>query len=120
MVGTGRDSRDQGHGSVDRASTMVDTLRQRVLGRPKALEAALARLFGEHAVLVVASPAPTFAYDPHYLSLREGATGSPSFTVVNREGDTPTAVLADLVAAAGAQARIANGTLPDCLIATVD
>src|SRR6266496_885329 len=39
------------HGSVDRVSTMVDTLRQRVLGRPSALEAALARLFREHAVL---------------------------------------------------------------------
>ena len=32
--------------------------------------------------------------------------------MVNREGDTPTAALADLVASAGAHARIVDGTLP--------
>ncbi len=105
------------HGSVDRVSTMVDTLRQRVLGRPSALEAALARLFRDHAVLVVGFSGADLAYDPQYLSLREGAAGSPSFTVVNREGDTPAAALAELVGSAGAQARIVDGTLPDCLIA---
>lgn len=105
------------HGSVDRTPTMVDTLRQRVLGRPKALEAALARLFRHHAVLVVGFSGADLAYDPQYLSLREGAAGSPSFTVVNHEGDTPIAALADLVASAGAQARIVDGTLPECVIA---
>ena len=75
------------HGSVGRAETMVDTLRQRVLGRPKALEAALERLFREHAVLVVGFSGADLAYDPKYLGLRDGAAGSPSFTVVNREGD---------------------------------
>jgi tetratricopeptide (TPR) repeat protein len=104
------------HGSVDRAATMVDTLRQRVVGRPKALEAALARLFCKHAVLVVGFSGADLAYDPHYLGLRQGAAGSPSFTVVNRKGDQPKAALADLVASAGAQARIVDGTLPECLI----
>ena len=105
------------HGSVDRAATMVDTLRQRVVGRPKSLEAALTRLFCNHAVLVVGFSGADLAYDPHYLGLRQGAAGSPSFTVVNREGDPPKAALADLVASAGAQARIVDGTLPECLIA---
>ena len=108
------------HGSVGRTSTMVDTLRQRVLGRPRALEAALARLFRDHAVLVVGFSGADLAYDPQYLSLREGAAGSPSFTVVNREGDTPTEALADLVASAGAQARIVDGTLPECLVAVAE
>jgi hypothetical protein len=85
------------HGSVARTSTMVDTLRQRVLGRPRALEAALARLFRDHAVLVVGFSGADLAYDPQYLSLREGAGGSPSFTAVNREGETPTDALADLI-----------------------
>ena len=85
------------HGSVGRATTMVDTLRQRVLGRPKALESALVRLFRDHAVLVVGFSGADLAYDPQYLGLREGAAGSPSFTVVNREGDEPTGALADLV-----------------------
>lgn len=105
------------HGSVDCTATMVDTLRQRVLGRPKALEEALAQLFRRHAVLVVGFSGADLSYDPQYLSLREGAAGSPSFTVVNREGDAPTAALADLVASAGAHARIVDGTLPECLVA---
>ena len=33
--------------------------------------------------------------------------------MVNREGDPPKAALADLVASAGAQARIVDGTLPE-------
>ncbi len=105
------------HGSVGRATTMVDTLRQRVLGRPKALESALVQLFRDHAVLVVGFSGADLAYDPQYLGLREGAAGSPSFTVVNRAGDEPTGALADLVASAGAHARIVDGTLPECLIA---
>ena len=106
------------HGSVGRTSTMVDTLRQRVLGRPRALEAALARLFRDHAVLAAGFSGADLAYDPQYLSLREGAAGSPSFTVVNREGDAPTDALADLVTEAGPRVRIVDGTLPECLVAT--
>ena len=106
------------HGSVGRTSTMVDTLRQRVLGRPRALEAALAGLFRDHAVLAVGFSGADLAYDPQYLSLREGAAGSPSFTVVNLEGETPLEALDELVSSAGARARIVDGTLPECLVAT--
>ena len=103
------------HGSVGRAETMVDTLRQRVLGRPEALEAALAALFQRHATLVVGFSGADLAYDPHYLRLREGAAASPSFTVVNRAGDEPNAELAELVDSAGDHARVVDGTLPQCL-----
>lgn len=72
------------HGSVERTETMVDTLRQRVVGRPAELESALVRLFSEHAVLVVGFSGADLAYDPHYLGLRAGASASPSFTAVNR------------------------------------
>ena len=106
------------HGSLGQASTMVDTLRQRVLGRPKALEAALLRLFEKHAVLVVGFSGADLAYDPQYLSLRKGAAGSPSFTVVNREGSTPNEAIADLVDSAGPHASIVDGTVPDCLVDT--
>ena len=108
------------HGSVGRTSTMVDTLRQRVLGRPKALEAALVRLFGEHAVLVVGFSGADLAYDPQYLGLRAGAAASPSFVVVNREGSTPTAELVELVDSAGAHAEIVDGTVPECLVETAN
>ena len=68
------------HGSVDRRDTMVDTLRQRVLGRPAALEAALGALFARHAVLVVGFSGADLASDPHYLGLRAGAQAAPAFT----------------------------------------
>jgi tetratricopeptide (TPR) repeat protein len=103
------------HGSVGRAETMVDTLRQRVLGRPQALEAALAALFRRHATLVVGFSGADLAYDPGYLGLRDGAAASPSFTVVNRAGDEPNEALAELVESAVEHARIVDGTLPQCL-----
>ena len=106
------------HGSVDRASTMVDTLRQRVVGRPKALEEVLTSLFCRHAVLVVGFSGADLAYDPHYLGLRRGAAGSPSFTVVNRQGGAPTAALAEMIGSAGPRARIVDGTLPESLLQT--
>ncbi len=104
------------HGSVGQASTMVDTLRQRVLGRPEALEAALLRLFEQHAVLVLGFSGADLAYDPHYLSLRRGAAGSPSFTVINREGGKPTNAMTELVDSAGPHARFVDGIVPDCLL----
>jgi len=106
------------HGSVDRTDTMVDTLRQRVIGRPQTLEAALVRLLREHAVLVVGFSGADLAYDPRYLGLGEGAAGSPSFTVVNRPGSEPHAAMASMLASAGPQARVVDGTLPDGLVET--
>jgi SIR2-like protein len=108
------------HGSVERTETMVDTLRQRVVGRPEELEAALVRLFAGHAVLVVGFSGADLAYDPGYLGLAAGAGASPSFVVVNREGREPTAALAELVGGAGEGARIVDGVLPDCLTALAD
>jgi hypothetical protein len=102
------------HGSVEQPSTMVDTLRQRVLGRPKALEEALARLFGQHAVLLVGFSGADLAYDPQYLGLRDGAGRSPSFTVVSR--GKPKSALAQLIDAAPSNVRDVRGELPDCLV----
>jgi hypothetical protein len=101
------------HGSVEQPSTMVDTLRQRVLGRPKALEEALARLFGRHAVLLVGLSGADLAYDPQYLGLRNGAERSPSFTVVSRGKPKPP--LEELLDAAPPAARPVRGELPACL-----
>ena len=107
------------HGTVGRLSTMVDTLRQRVLGRPKELEAALLRLFTDHAVLVVGFSGADLEWDSQYLSLAAGAAGSPSFTVVNREGGEPREELVKLVAEAGPRARIVDGSLPESLVEVV-
>lgn len=102
------------HGSVDRRDTMVDTLRQRVLGRPAALEAALAQLFSRHAVLIVGFSGADLAYDPHYLGLRAGAQAAPLFTFLNRAGTAPREEIATLAAAAP-RLCIVDGDLPDSL-----
>ena len=104
------------HGSVERPETMVDTLRQRVVGRPTALEEVLIRLFREHAVLIIGFSGADLDYDPHYLGLRDGAASSPSFTVVNRSGTSPPESLAELVDSAGERSQLVDGTLPGCVI----
>lgn len=104
------------HGSVERPDTMVDTLQQRVAGRPAALERALVALFSTHTVVVVGFSGGDLAYDPHYLGLREGASHSPRFLVVNRDGGAPTAAITDLVDAGPPTASIVDGVLPDCLV----
>ena len=100
------------HGSVGRAETMVDTLRQRVLGRPQALEAALARLFsrprGARRRLLRRRP----RLRPAVPRPARRARASPSFTVVNREGGEPTEALAELVAAAGSARASSTARCP--------
>ena len=102
------------HGSVEQPASMVDTLRQRVLGRPKSLEEALARLFGRHAVLLVGFSGADLAYDPQYLGLRNGASRSPSFTVVSRSKPKP--ALEGLLGATPERARGVRGDLPGCIV----
>jgi hypothetical protein len=104
------------HGSVGQPSTMVDTLRQRVMGRPKALESSLIRLFRQHAVIVVGFSGADLSYDPQYLGLREGASHSPSFNIVVRRGSEPRKELADLASDEELRARVVDGNLPDCLL----
>jgi hypothetical protein len=104
------------HGSVGRRSTMVDTLRQRVLGRPQALESSLIRLYGQHAVVIAGFSGEDLSYDPRYLGLREGALHSPSFSIVVRPGSEPRKELADLAADETSHARVVDGTLPDCML----
>jgi hypothetical protein len=99
------------HGTVDRPETMVDTLRQRVVGRPEALERALATIFRRHAVLVAGFSGADLAYDPEYLGLRAGAAESPAFVVLNRFGTEPLDAMAELVTAVP-HARFVDGELP--------
>jgi tetratricopeptide (TPR) repeat protein len=100
------------HGTVERVETMVDTLRQRVIGRPEALERALVTLFARHAVLVAGFSGADLAYDPDYLGLRAGAGATTAFVVLNRAGTEPQAAMAELVAGAGPHARFVEGELP--------
>jgi len=107
------------HGSVERRETLVDTLRQRVQGRPAVLETTLAGLFSKHAVLIVGFSGADLGYDPHYLGLRKGAKQCPSLTVIQRPGEEPKPGLVDLVEVGEDRARWAEGELPGCLVSVV-
>ena len=113
------DSRDviviKAHGCVSEARSMVDTLRQRVKGRPRALEQAISTLIGRHATVVVGFSGADLASRPHYLGLVEGAKTSPLFVGMSRGGTQPSDEMRALVDGAQERGRLVCGDLPDAL-----
>ena len=103
------------HGSADLPDSMVDTLRQRVQGRPESLVRALEELFARHAVLIAGFSGADLAYDKEYLGLRAGAARSPCVVVVTRAGKNPLPAMASLIADCPNAAAL-PGTLPDALV----
>ncbi len=103
------------HGSVEAPESMVDTLRQRVIGRPQALEDALVALLERHHWLVVGFSGADLDYDPNYLGLRQAVGSARGMTFLNRIGTQPRAVIQQLIADYGASSRIIDGALPDAL-----
>ena len=108
------------HGSVERPDSMVDTLAQRVAGRPKVLEDSIAGLLERHACLAVGFSGADLAYDENYLGLRAAAAQAVELTVLNRAGQEPLDAITRLVEAYGPRARILDGELPSALHATLD
>ena len=103
------------HGSVQSTESMVDTLRQRMQGRPEALQPALAELFAAHACLTVGFSGADLAYEPQYLGLRAGAPRSPAFIVMKRAGTDLHPAMSELLAACGPAGKAIDGTLPESL-----
>lgn len=103
------------HGSVEQLESMVDTLRQRVTGRPVALERAIATLVGRHVALVTGFSGADLLERPHYLGLAEGAGKSPFFVWLNLAGTTPSKAATELVAQSGSRAVLADAQLPEDL-----
>ena len=108
------------HGSVEHLESMVDTLAQRVAGRPQALETSITRLLERHACLVLGFSGADLTYDERYLGLRAAAARAVELTVVNRVGGEPLEAMARLVEAFGARGRILDGELPSALGAVVE
>jgi tetratricopeptide (TPR) repeat protein len=100
------------HGSVQHLESMVDTLRQRLMGRPESLERGLIELLKRHHVLFAGFSGADLAYDEGYLGLRAAAKANRGFTCLLRPGDEPTAGMASLKKAWGDNARYLNGELP--------
>jgi tetratricopeptide (TPR) repeat protein len=103
------------HGSADLPDSMVDTLRQRVQGRPESLVRALEGLFARHALLIAGFSGADLAYDKEYLGLRAGASRSPFVVVLTRAGKDPLPAMAALIADCPTASPL-PGNLPDALV----
>ena len=104
------------HGSVERPESMVDTLAQRVRGRPETLNAAIRLLLERHACLTLGFSGADLDYDRHYLGLRSAVATARSLTVLNRTGEKPLDAMTRLVRKFGERGRMLEGTLPEVLI----
>ncbi len=100
------------HGSVEAPESMVDTLRQRLMGRPETLEQSLRALLARHHVLFAGFSGADLAYDPGYLGLRAAADANRGFTALVRPNDVPNPAMAALREAWGAGAAFVHGDLP--------
>lgn len=104
------------HGTVDDINSMVDTMSQRLIGRPKDLQDALEHMYAKHHVLFLGFSGADLDYDPDYLGLRSAAHNNQGFTFLNRSGSEARASIKELRDAWGDEARIVDGVLPDWLI----
>ena len=103
------------HGSVESPASMVDTLRQRLMGRPAGLEQELVDLMAGNHVLFVGFSGADLSYDPEYLGLRRAAERNQGFTCLVRAGDEPVNMRA-LATSWGSGAQLVEGSLPDFLV----
>ena len=76
------------HGSVEDPASLVDTLRQRVVGRPPALQTILDRLLREHVWLFLGFSGADLSYNHNYLNILDSAPEARGFCFVARDADT--------------------------------
>ena len=74
------------HGSIEDANSLVDTLKQRLVGRPKSLEKSLHILLRKYSWLYLGFSGADFSYDPNYLGILDAATDAKGFVFLAREG----------------------------------
>jgi hypothetical protein len=74
------------HGSIEDTASLVDTLRQRVVGRPPHLQTSITELLRRHPWLFVGFSGADFSYDPHYLGILDAAQEAQGFVFLVRPG----------------------------------
>jgi tetratricopeptide (TPR) repeat protein len=104
------------HGTVENPESMVDTLSQRLRGRPEALNAALRTLIAHLHVLFLGFSGADLDYDHHYLGLRAAAEANRGFTYLTRAGQNPRRAIVELAEAWGDNSTIVFGSLPGWLL----
>lgn len=90
------------HGSIEDATSLVDTLRQRMAGRPPALSAALQLLLRRSPWVYLGFSGADFSYNPHYLGVLDAATEAKGFVFVTQPGRRLEPGVATLVESYGA------------------
>lgn len=103
------------HGSVEDPTTMVDTLAQRVVGRPQALEDAITTLLRSFRCLVLGFSGADLAYDRDYLGLRAAADGGVGLVTLLRPETTSSQPMAELLSIWGSRGSVVEGDLPGWL-----
>jgi hypothetical protein len=73
------------HGSIEDPSSLVDTLRQRVVGRSDSLQAVLDRLLLRFAWVYLGFSGADFSYVPNYLNVLDSAPDARGFIFVADE-----------------------------------
>src|SRR5262245_23486308 len=74
------------HGSVEDVGSLIDTLRQRIAGRPQSLLDALRRLLERHPWLFLGFSGADLSYNRNYLGIVDAAADAKGFVFVAREG----------------------------------
>lgn len=100
------------HGSIEDLSSLIDTLKQRVVGRPQPLMDAVRRLLIDFPWLYVGFSGADFSYDPHYLGILDAADNARGFVFLARSGSKLNRGILDLQKAYGPhKAEILEGDL---------
>lgn len=103
------------HGTAERPDTMVDTLRQRLHGRPATLERWMHQLFVRIPTLGLGFSCEDLQYDPDYLAIRPSIREGARFRFLVRAGGTASVPLQRLVAEFPRHVSTGNGDLPGWL-----
>lgn len=74
------------HGSIEDPSSLVDTLRQRMVGRPEALNAVLSQLLKTAPWVFIGSSGADFSYNERYLGIIDSAKDGKGIIFARRRG----------------------------------
>lgn len=74
------------HGSIEDPTSLVDTLKQRLVGLPPSLMKAIQILLRRYPWLYLGFSGADFGYNPHYLGILDAAEAAKGFLFLAREG----------------------------------
>lgn len=100
------------HGSVTRASTLVDTVGQKLRGLPVFVHRRLSDLFAGHHVLVAGYSGGDLSFSADYLSFSAIAPTGPGMTWLVRSASSQSEQACDVIGRAGPNALFHVATLP--------